>query len=474
MRKLIAIGALVSLLVAGCAGAGTDAVVTTEPGGGGLAVQVAGEIVDDRICIGWRPPCIEYEGVVEPSADGRVVLRGRLVDGRLIVDEQVLEPPLVPPGYFDNQCADQGISGPPPNAWMEQTEGDFYGGDWVLSGFAEMWDADDGTVHLAVAGDLGEAADYLEAAGAAGQICVVEVPYSFAELQAALSSAMDLAREWEGGGSGSINPRVGDAQLYLERMDDARRAAIEQVSADHGGVPIRVEAAVDVDGSLDDWDLAIAAADDPSASGAAGITGLAATCSQVRFSSVPPNLDEFPPIDADGLAALAELVGGETGVEAGGFDTDYKWTMAFRSDDELVLFGQSASGNLATASFDKREGDWAPRGWGGCRVQVEAPGYGPATVAVDPDRPIDTAAVELGLLINEQTCASGQAPVDREVVPIITETAASVEITVLVESVRGGADCPSNPSHPITITLAEPLGDRTLVDTHTYPPVVVE
>ena len=46
----------------------------------------------------------------------------------------------------------------------------------------------------------------------------------------------------------------------------------------------------------------------------------------------------------------------------------------------------------------------------------------------------------------------------------------SVTIVVLVAPVEGMATCPSNPWHPITVTLDAPLGDRQLLDGHRHPP----
>jgi len=44
-----------------------------------------------------------------------------------------------------------------------------------------------------------------------------------------------------------------------------------------------------------------------------------------------------------------------------------------------------------------------------------------------------------------------------------------VTIIVLVAPVEGGAECPGNPWHPITVTLEAPLGSRQLLDGHQYP-----
>jgi hypothetical protein len=103
-------------------------------------------------------------------------------------------------------------------------------------------------------------------------------------------------------------------------------------------------------------------------------------------------------------------------------------------------------------------------------VKISAPGLGPATVGLDPDNPLRPEDTELSLLINEQECANGRAPVDREVVLLVTETAETVSVLALVAPVEGGGTCPSNPWHPITVELDAPLGERVVLDTHLYPP----
>lgn len=197
-----------------------------------------------------------------------------------------------------------------------------------------------------------------------------------------------------------------------------------------------------------------------------------ATCGAVVFSSIEPDLDEFPPLDADAQGALDELVSGPTGIEAEGFDSDFRWSIASRDNDRLVLFGQGGTTNTpiwAQVQFGRDSGAWTPIAWGGCEILVEAPGFGPAFLAVDPERPTDPASNEVPVVINERSCASGQAPDDRAVVPHVDETDQAVTITVLVEHVQGSAECPENPWHPITVTLQSPLGSRELLDGHAYP-----
>lgn len=197
---------------------------------------------------------------------------------------------------------------------------------------------------------------------------------------------------------------------------------------------------------------------------------LIATCGGVTFPTLPVDVNSFPPLDADGEAALDNLVNGPTGVEAGNF-ADADLAIANRSDDTLLLFGPTVpeSDRWLTASFERRDGVWEPTSWGGCQIVISASGFGPAVTRLDPDVEPDPESTTLNIVINERDCASGEAPTDRDVVPVVIETATTVEIITMVEPVSGGANCPGNPWFPTTATLDAPLGDRVVIDGHIPP-----
>ena len=180
------------------------------------------------------------------------------------------------------------------------------------------------------------------------------------------------------------------------------------------------------------------------------------------------------PLDEEAAAALGQAQAA-VGLEGELFD-QYDWSVASRNDTGLVLFGRAIGEALAVeapyadASLELRGDVWALTGWGTCHLVVDAPGFGNATVVLDPDVEPDPAATELAVLINERECASGQPPIGREVVPVVVADDDRLVITVLVEPVAGDASCPSNPWHPITITLDQPLGERQIFDGSTVPP----
>ena len=179
------------------------------------------------------------------------------------------------------------------------------------------------------------------------------------------------------------------------------------------------------------------------------------------------------PLDADAVSALDGMVE-FAGAEAGFLD-GYEWFIADRSGELLTLFGTAAQPQppdvpaYGYASFKRTDGVWVPSGWGQCRIEVEAVGFGNAAWILDAEP--DSQSGELQVQINERACASGQPPVGREVVPVVTATDTNVTITVLVESVRGDATCPSNPWFLSVIDLGEPLGDRSLLDGSRLPPL---
>lgn len=470
-----------AVAVAGCVGdSSTGGGAVTEVGnpdnapssGEFLEIRVAGRVDGDLLCPGDRRPCIRFTGPVDLGAGDVVWVTGRLVDGALEVEDQ-LELREDPQRDYSNRCADDDLHVPPSSRLLESM---YEGVTPLPDGFADAWDSDDGVLHIGVAGDVGPTERYLDEIGATGQVCVVTgFPYPDALLEQVQAAAGAAATEagYDNWGS-TRDVWEGTVTLSLPKLGADLRAGLDEISAEFD-VPIRVEASVEVlNGSIGDYEQALevaAVAPDPAAE-------LTARCGAVTFTDVPPDLGEFPPLDDDAQAALDELLTGPTSVEAAGmFPPNTQWSIALRTESELVLFGQPEDPDVTDWSdvrFDKRDGPWTPVAWGGCRVQIEAPGLGPATVGIDPASEPQPGDTRLSLLINERACASGRAPDDREVVVLTTETAETVSILALVAPVEGGAECPGNPWYPISVELDAPLGTRLLLDAHEYPPRIVE
>lgn len=196
---------------------------------------------------------------------------------------------------------------------------------------------------------------------------------------------------------------------------------------------------------------------------------LFARCGSVVFPSIPPDADAFPPLDDELQAVFDEFVTGPLSVESA-FVADHEMRVAEQTENKIELLGVAPDGYV-NVSFEKRDGEWRARGWGGCNLEITAPGFGPAQTVLDPDIEPDAESTTLHLWIQERECASGQAPTDRDVIPVVVELGDRVEITTLVEPVTGGAECPGNPWFPVTVELDEPLGDRSVVDMHMPPGV---
>lgn len=145
----------------------------------------------------------------------------------------------------------------------------------------------------------------------------------------------------------------------------------------------------------------------------------------------------------------------------------------------LGLRGWTINGpsrNAMTADL-KREPDGSLRmtSWGDCRrleivvapdrilVEVTAPAGG---VLRTTDAPV--------VMVTESDCTGGRDPSAFLGKPAVTEDSSRVVVNLTSEAIIGGADCPGNPSVPLTLSLDEPIGDRELYDGGTFPPTPIK
>ena len=142
-----------------------------------------------------------------------------------------------------------------------------------------------------------------------------------------------------------------------------------------------------------------------------------------------------------------------------------------------VLFLAQAPGDPAYVSVQvdrpTATGTWVRGGYGSCRpMAVLAPPFGPATWQLEAA----TAPTASGFtaLVTEQSCASGTEAAGRVSAPLIEYGPQTVTVTFGVRRLDGVQTCPSNPPVAVEVTLAEPLGDRALVDGALYPPAPVQ
>lgn len=108
-------------------------------------------------------------------------------------------------------------------------------------------------------------------------------------------------------------------------------------------------------------------------------------------------------------------------------------------------------------------GSWHLRQSGGCDLRRVVPGHGAAELAV-----ASASGDRLNLWVTEMACASGRPATGRITLVELEETDREVRIAVAVRAQYGGMTCPGNPRTPFAVDLAEPLGDRVVVDSGVY------
>jgi hypothetical protein len=98
-----------------------------------------------------------------------------------------------------------------------------------------------------------------------------------------------------------------------------------------------------------------------------------------------------------------------------------------------------------------------------------APDAGQADWWVNPaDLPLAATTRTIHGFLHEQACASGSSPEGRILGPWIEYRSDAIVVTYRVRVI--GGTCQGNGSYPITISLAEGLGSRSLLDGGVDPP----
>ena len=196
--------------------------------------------------------------------------------------------------------------------------------------------------------------------------------------------------------------------------------------------------------------------------------GLLVVCGAVRIPGQSLDVSTLTPFTDD----LTEFIGESAIAE---FDPDSDWINDLdffeieRSDDKLVLLGEragSAAGIEAyfDATFERVDGAWRARQWGGCWMTVEIDGYTAAELSIDTMNEPDATSTSLSLLAEERSCNSGRLPEGRDIRLLSVETADAVRVVVMVENPEGAQECPGNPLFPVAVELDAPLGDRRILD----------
>jgi len=110
----------------------------------------------------------------------------------------------------------------------------------------------------------------------------------------------------------------------------------------------------------------------------------------------------------------------------------------------------------------------------GCSLLFPTPSpapFGRASWALDPAFPDPVPeTTELHILVWERACSGGVQIVGRMAPPVIEYAAATLTVTMRVRPLTGFQTCPLGPGTPALVHLAEPLGERTLLDGDGDPP----
>lgn len=160
-------------------------------------------------------------------------------------------------------------------------------------------------------------------------------------------------------------------------------------------------------------------------------------------------------------------------------DPDAGWILAGQGDESLLIMRPFAEGEVVDGGPPNSDHEIIeisrlhgtnvdPNAWyitanSVCPLTIDLGGLSVPSVALDPAHLPDAATTDVQLLVTESDCNSGQDAQGRVKLVSLVETDDSVTVTVGVKPNNGGT-CPSNPATPFTVKLAEPLGERTLID----------
>lgn len=165
---------------------------------------------------------------------------------------------------------------------------------------------------------------------------------------------------------------------------------------------------------------------------------------------------------------LVAVLDGWIGTEEGGSWPQDGWQL-LTDDGERAEFIRIGPDGVASVSAEMGVNGWIWSGAGGggpCDVRRVLPdGLGEVEWALDPAFPAPGAdATELRVLATERACASASELGDRLLGPDVVETADAVYLAFAAIPLTGDQECPGNPPSPVTVQLADPLGDRELID----------
>ncbi len=129
---------------------------------------------------------------------------------------------------------------------------------------------------------------------------------------------------------------------------------------------------------------------------------------------------------------------------------------AIPTDHEMVTVSWIEAANI--------EPGWLVSSMGPCALTTDLGDLTVPLITLDPEHPIDPASRELHLLVTEQSCNSGADADGRIEIVKVDEGNDQIHVILGVRPRDGGQNCPSNPATPFTVTLADPIGERQVVN----------
>lgn len=181
----------------------------------------------------------------------------------------------------------------------------------------------------------------------------------------------------------------------------------------------------------------------------------------------PIDIEEGPaPSEAilDALHDLRQTMDGAMLPEDG-------WTVVSETDSVTTLVApQGGHFGFASATFEKKDGQWQPAGWGDCTPRLVLLGKSVLRWALtDESHPPDPEATQLSLLVTEVECSSGRS-LEGLIEPDVTYGDERIEVVLTAPGGIGG-NCIGTTPTDYTLQLDEPVGQREVVDLSVYPVV---
>lgn len=195
------------------------------------------------------------------------------------------------------------------------------------------------------------------------------------------------------------------------------------------------------------------------------------SCGAGSFSFPIGSLQDIQPLETADPGGVADAIAPFLESEEGDFWPQEGWHVLHQDDARVVLVARQEPGSLAFQEVVRSGSGWE---WAGgsmrespCRLEIVAPeSVNTVDWRLDPDGAVLTPeSTEVGVLLTERECVSGQEIGDRLLEPQVVITDDWVLVAFAAQPPEGDAfDCQGNPESPFTLELAEPLGERELVD----------